>query len=48
MRKDRTRGYMVPNRPAINQSGIGKAQNGVNIPKKKPEESKEQIKPAKD
>lgn len=47
MKKDSTRGYTIPNRPAIKPSGIGKAQNGVNVPRKKPEESTEQTKPAK-
>jgi len=48
VKKDRARGYTIPNRPTIKPSGIGKAQNGVNVPKKKPEEQKDQAKPTKD
>lgn len=47
MKKDRTRGYTVPNRPVIKPSGIDKAQNGLNVPRKKPEESKDETKPTK-
>ena len=42
-----SRGYTVTKRTTMKTSNIGRAQNGINIPKKKPEESTEQTKPAK-
>ncbi len=47
MNRNTKRGYNVPKRQSSKPSGVGKSQDGINVPKKKPEEHKDRAKPTK-
>ena len=44
MNRNTKRGYK---RQSSKPSGVGKSQNGINVPKRKPEEHKDRAKPTK-
>ena len=47
MNKNTKRGDNISKRQSSKPSGVGKSQNGINVPKRKPEEHKDRAKPTK-
>ena len=47
MSRNTKRGYSVPKSQNPKPPGIGNSQNGINVPKRKPEEHKDRAKPTK-